>query len=69
MKIKNCNGKEALTIRQVGGDFWILVSDPETGIIKFATSFEMKKPYYKTYEKVERLFSELKKVLVGQEET
>jgi hypothetical protein len=67
MKIKNCTGKETLEIHKVGGDFWISALN-ENGACIFCISLEMKKPYHKTYKKVELLFNELKNLLKGQEE-
>lgn len=63
--IKDCRGKEDMILTRYGGD--AMLSFYEGDKLKFTTLFQMKKPYKRNWNKIVKLFEELKSKLVQQE--
>lgn len=60
--IKDCRGKEDMVLTRYGGD--AMLSFYEGDRLKFITLFQMKKPHKQNWQKIVKLFEELKSKLV-----
>jgi hypothetical protein len=66
VKVWDCRHKDLMILRRKRGDLAIEFYDAN-GKYLFSEWYQMKKPYKETFEKIVKLFSEVKDLLLRQD--